>query len=174
VAVWVLIEVAGMLLAKPAAAMDYIENSGNVVHVLIPAVAFGTTFYMHDSEGRKQFYEALAANLIVTIGLKYAIDKKRPDGSDHSFPSEHTSTSFQGAAFIHRRYDWEYGIPAYLGASFVGYSRVESDKHYIEDVIAGAAIGAISSFFVVKPYKGAIIAPVASGGCYGISLSIGL
>jgi hypothetical protein len=31
-----------------------------------------------------------------------------------------------GASFIHERYGLKYAIPAYVAASFVGYSRVES------------------------------------------------
>jgi len=69
------------------------------------------------------------------------VDKKRPTGSNQSFPSGHTSAVFQGAAFIHKRYGLKQAAAAYIGATFVGYSRVESDKHFTEDVIAGAALG---------------------------------
>ena len=46
---------------------------------------------------------------------------------------------------MRERYGWGYGVPAYALASFVGYSRVESRQHYAPDVIAGAAIGILSS-----------------------------
>jgi membrane-associated phospholipid phosphatase len=156
--------------SSQAASKDKIEKSGDIVQLLIPAIAYGTTFYLDDSEGRGQFYKSFLTNLGVTYGLKYAIDKKRPDGGSHSFPSGHTSAAFPGAAFIHQRYGWKYAIPAYLGAAFVGYSRVESDNHYPEDVLAGAAIGAISSFYFTTPYKGITIAPVADRGYYGLTL----
>ena len=137
---------------------------------MIPALAYGTTFYLDDKEGRSQFYKSFFTNLGVTYGLKLSVDKKRPNGGDQSFPSGHTSAAFQGAAFIQRRYGWKYGIPAYIGAAFVGYSRVESDNHYPEDVVAGAAIGVISSFYFTTPYKGITISPFADKGYYGLEL----
>ncbi len=161
----------GISFSQSATASGNIEKSGDVIQVLIPAIAYGTTFYLDDDEGRVQFYKSFFATVAVTHGLKNIIDKKRPNGSDKSFPSGHTSAAFQGAAFIHKRHGWEYSIPAYIGASFVGYSRVESDKHYIEDVLAGAAIGVISSFYFTEPYKGVMVTPVANSGYYGITIS---
>lgn len=160
----------GVLFPKPATASDDIEKSGDVMQVLIPAIAYGTTFYLDDSEGRTQFYKSFFTNLGVTYGLKYTIDNKLPDGGGKSFPSGHTSAAFQGAAFIHKMYGWEYSIPYYLGAAFVGYSRVESDNHYIEDVLAGAVIGMISSFYFTQPYKGFVVTPVANKDYYGIAI----
>ncbi len=54
---------------------------------------------------------------------------------------------------MRKRYGWDYGIPAYAAASFVGYSRVESGKHYAHDVVAGAAIGIIAVIFSPDPTK---------------------
>lgn len=156
---------------QTAIASDEIEKSGDVVQVLIPAIAYGATFYLDDSEGRTQFYKSFFTNLVVTHGLKNLINKKRPNGSDKSFPSGHTSAAFQGASFIHKRYGIKYSIPAYIGASFVGYSRVESDNHYVDDVVAGAAIGVISSFYFTEPYKGFVITPIANNGTYGLNIT---
>lgn len=161
----------GVFLPRPAVAADTIETSGDIIQILIPAVAYGTTFYLDDKEGRMQFYKSFFTTIAVTQGLKFTIDKDRPNGSEQSFPSGHTSAAFQGATFIHQRYGLNYGIPAYIAASFVGYSRVEADKHYIEDVLAGAAIGAASSLYFTEPYKGVKITPVAGSGYYGVTLS---
>ena len=48
--------------------------------------------------------------------------------------------------FIQNRYGYKYGIPSIALASFVGYSRVEGNKHFWEDVIAGASISALMNF----------------------------
>jgi membrane-associated phospholipid phosphatase len=164
---------AAILSPKFAAASNGVETSGDVLLGLIPAVAFGSTFYMKDCDGRMQFIKGFLANQAVTQGLKYTIHKDRPDDSDdHSFPSGHTSTTFQAAAFIHERYGWKYSIPAYLGAAFAGYSRVDADKHYVEDVLAGAVIGTISSFYFTEPLlPGVTVAPVASRDYLGITLT---
>lgn len=139
------------IIATPANAD--IETAGDIVMAAIPAYAYGSTYYMQDEEGRQQFYKSFATNAVVTYGLKKAVDKERPDHSDDdSFPSGHTSIAFQGASFIHKRYGLEYSIPAYIGATFVGYSRVEADKHHTSDVLAGAALGVASSMFFTKSY----------------------
>ncbi len=156
--------------AQPVHAADLVDNSGDALQILIPAAAYGATFYLDDSSGRTQFYKSFFTSLGITYGLKYSIDKKRPNGKDHSFPSGHTSAAFQGAAFIHKRYGLEYGIPAYIGASFVGYSRIETKNHDIVDVLAGAAIGAGSSFFFTEPFLGFTVIPV-SDHRLGITLS---
>ena len=64
------------------------------------------------------------------------------------------------AEFLRRRYGWEYGVPAYALAGFVGYSRVESREHYPHDVLAGAAIGFISSYVFTRPYHGFHVKPM--------------
>jgi len=162
-----------LLLPFPSArAADKAESAGSVLRTLIPAVAYGTTFYLHDSTGRTQFYKGFFTNFAVTYALKKSISKTRPNGKDdESFPSGHSSVAFQGAAFIHKRYGLKYAVPAYLGASFVAWSRVESDNHYTVDVVAGAAIGIASSFIFTRPYKGFVVTPVAGNGFYGIGIS---
>ena len=153
-------------------ASDQVEEAGDILRWVIPAAAYGSTFYLHDSEGRTQFHKSFLTNLGATYGLKAAISKTRPNGvDDDSFPSGHTSMAFQGAAFIHKRYGWKYAIPAYLGSAFVGWSRVESDNHYTIDVVAAAAIGIASSWIFTRPYKGYAVTPLVYGGYYGVSFS---
>lgn len=152
-------------------ASQSIEISGNILRILLPAVAYGATFYLDDSEGRNQFYKSFAANTVATYGLKYTINKKRPNGKDYSFPSGHASVSFQSATFIHKRYGLNYALPAYLAATFTGYSRVQSDNHYTIDVIAGAALGALSSYYFTTKFKGCLISPQIGSDKFGISFT---
>ena len=121
--------------------------AGDILQILIPSLAYGSTFHEEDEEGRMQFYQSFFTNLGITHGLKTIVNKKRPNGGSRSFPSGHTSAAFQGAAFIHERYGWKPAVTAYFCATFVAYSRVESKNHYTEDVIAGAFIGTLSSFY---------------------------
>jgi len=161
-----------LVLCSPAQASDQVKNTGSTLRFLIPAVAFGTTVYLHDSEGRKQFYKSFFTDFATVYILKKSISKTRPDGSDNdSFPSGHTAMAFQGAAFIQRRYGWKYAWPAYLGSTYVAWSRVESDKHFTVDVVAGAAIGIASSFIFTRPFKGFVVTPVAYNGFYGVGIS---
>jgi len=114
--------------------------------------------------------ESGATAVVVTYGLKYTASETRPNGDSQSFPSAHTSCSFTAAEFLRKRYGWEYGVPAYLAAAFVGYCRVEGNYHYTHDVIAGAAIGILSSYFLTDPYKGWNIEIQVDPGQYGVNL----
>ena len=73
---------------------------------------------------------------------KYSVGRERPDGSSRrSFPSGHSSGTFASAAVFQRRYGWKAGLPAFGVAAYVAASRLSENKHYLSDVVFGAAIG---------------------------------
>jgi membrane-associated phospholipid phosphatase len=137
-----------------ARATDNIATAGNILQFVLPGTAAGLTLGYQDYKGTLQFGESAALTLGATYALKYSVNERRPNGGSESFPSAHTSISVSAAEFMRKRYGWEYGIPAYAAAAFVGYSRVEAREHYPHDVIAGAAIGFASSYLFTRPYKG--------------------
>ena len=150
------------------------QQVGDLLQVAIPVIALGTTL-THDNEtaGAKQLFKAMVVTQVSTIALKQITHERRPNGHCcDSFPSAHTAMAFTGASFIHKRYGLKYAIPAYVAATYVGYSRVHVKAHYTKDVLAGAALGAASSFYFTKPYKGFSVEPTAyRGGGLGVSLS---
>jgi membrane-associated phospholipid phosphatase len=152
-------------------ASDGIEMAGDILQFVLPATAAGMTFIHKDLDGTIQFAESAALTMGVTYGLKYTVDAERPNGGRYSFPSGHTSISFASAEFIRKRYGWEFGIPAYAVASFVGYSRVEADQHYTRDVIAGAAIGILSSFLFTDPYQKVHVQMTGDSRSIGLKIS---
>jgi hypothetical protein len=165
-----------MIFVGSVSAKSNLEKSGDIMHFLLPATALGLTLVIEDNEdkyqGSWQLIKSGVVSRVAVEGLKFAVDKDRPDGSgDDSFPSGHTADSFASATFIQQRYGWQWGIPAYIGATFVGYSRVKSDKHYLEDVLAGAAIGILAGLYFTEPYSGITISPTANSGHYGLSFS---
>jgi membrane-associated phospholipid phosphatase len=82
----------------------------------------GMTLIYWDGKGALQFGESVALTEGVTYGLKYTVQETRSNGGSNSFPSGHTSISFCSAEFIRKRYGWEFGLPAYVAATFIGYS----------------------------------------------------
>ena len=113
-----------------------IERTGDVLQIAIPLAAYGMTYLFDDHQGRRSFASVFFSTMGTTYALKYSFPDKRPDGGDAlSFVSGHTSAAFSGAAFIQRRYGWRYGIPAYLGAAFVGWSRIQVGKHHQDRLI---------------------------------------
>ncbi|OIP99613.1 MAG: hypothetical protein AUK35_07030 [Zetaproteobacteria bacterium CG2_30_46_52] len=171
-AIIALLLVGCWLPAQTAQAASDVEVAGDILQVLIPSIGFGATLYLDDDQGRDQFLQSFASTVVITQVLKYSINRERPNGGSQSFPSGHTSAAFQGAAFIHARFGLSYAIPAYIGAAFVGYSRVESNKHYNSDVFAGALIGSLSAFYFSDPYNGISMQPKASQSGYGAQLSV--
>src|SRR2546427_1123536 len=153
-----------------ARAGDDIKAAGDLLQFVLPATAGGLTLAYRDWEGTLEFAESAALTLGVTYALKYTVDERRPNGGTQSFPSGHTSISFSAAEFMRERYGWEYGIPAYAAASFVAYSRVESNEHHPHDVIAGAAIGILSSYIFTKPYKGWHLSAESDGNYFGFRI----
>ena len=141
------------------------KTAGDVLLVTMPTLAMGSTFIWQDGQkGTYQFSKALAGTIALTYGLKLVINKERPNGeNNYSFPSGHTSVAFASAAFVQKRYGWEYGIPAYVLAGYVGYTRIKATKHDGWDVLAGAAIGVGMSYLFTKPYEGKKKLSVSSG-----------
>jgi membrane-associated phospholipid phosphatase len=153
------------------ARIDGITNTGDVMAYVLPAAAFGLTAYYKDAEGAREFGKSAAITMAVTFGLKYAINSRRPNGDPHSFPSGHAAITFASAEFMRQRYGWKYGIPAYVFASFVGYSRVRAHQHYFRDVVAGAAIGIFTTNRMSRPFQGWQIQPTLKTGFRGVSMS---
>ena len=130
-----------LLTANPAAAGDTLETSGDVLQILLPAAAYGLSWFKSDTEGMWQYTCSFATTMVTTYSLKLGTRKERPSGGQMAFPSGHTAAAFSGAAFITRRHGWRMGLPACLGALVVGHSRIMAEKHDPEDVVAGALIG---------------------------------
>lgn len=82
--------------------------------------------------------------------LKFAVHRERPDGSDHqSFPSGHAAVTFATATVIERHLGWRKAVLGYAIASYVAMSRIHDNKHYLSDVVFGAAVGTIAGRTVV-------------------------
>lgn len=131
-----------------------IETIGDVFLVTLPATALSSSLFIKDRKGVGQFAKGFVLNQMLTFSFKGLVGKERPDGDGlDSFPSGHTSTTFQSASFIQRRYGWKYGIPAYLLAGFTGYSRIEANRHDLADVLVGAALGIGCTYLFTTPYE---------------------
>ncbi len=119
--------------------------------------------------------EAVLATQVATFILKESVRRRRPDDSnDLSFPSGHASATFAVASVLERRHGLKLGIPAYLVASFVGITRVKTQKHFPTDVIAGAAVGTIigRSFVPTKQKAHYGVWPMFDGRTAGLALRL--
>jgi len=88
--------------------------------------------------------DAQIVNGVLTQGIKYATDRRRPDGGARAFPSGHTSATFATAEVLREHFGWKWGAPAYAIGAYVSVSRLVDKKHWASDVVFGTAIGLVS------------------------------
>jgi len=133
-----------------------IETAGTAVAIAMPIAAGGISL-LHNGDW-DGVYE-LGASTALTVGsaliLKQIVREQRPDHSDfQSFPSDTAAVAYSSADYLWARYGWEWGVPAYAAAMFVGYSRVDAKKHHWYDVAASGALAFAFNYAVVTHYRG--------------------
>lgn len=135
---------------------------GDLLGQLVPNILYvggmSIAGYFHDPKGYQRaigMFKATAYAASVTTILKYTIREPRPyDKNVHnSFPSGHTTTAFAFSGYVAAEHGWGWGAPALLMSTFVGYSRINDNAHYIHDVIAGATIGWVYGWGISKYAK---------------------
>jgi membrane-associated phospholipid phosphatase len=82
--------------------------------------------------------------------IKFGTHRERPDSSNaRSFPSGHAAVTFATATVLERHLGWRKSLIGYSIASYVAASRLHDNRHYLSDVVFGAAIGSIAGRTVV-------------------------
>jgi membrane-associated phospholipid phosphatase len=142
-----------------------ISQSITPVSIAVPLGVYVAGLIKHDSilKDKSAFIGvSLLLSAGITFGLKYAINRPRPfitypfidkrmNAGGPSFPSGHTSDAFATATSLSLAFPkWYIITPSFLWACAVGYSRMDLGVHYPSDVLAGAIIGASSSYLCYK------------------------
>jgi len=163
------------VLAIPcgSALADFHSRAGDVLATAMPVAALGGALLAGDKEGAWQFTETLVASLVVTQALKKTVHERRPDGKDtEAFASGHATRAFAPAAYWHRRYGLETAWPAYVAATYVGYTRVRSDHHYWHNIAISAGLSVGIAYWRVQPLgRDVAIGPRLDGNGVGVQLS---
>lgn len=136
------------------------------VQAAIGAGLYATGWLADSSKLATTGADVMRAQLVSQVwvqGLKFTTQRTRPDGSnDHSFPSGHSASAFATAAVLHRHYGWKVGVPAYLVAGYVATARVHDNRHYLSDVVFGAAMGIAGQRTVMRSGRYVVhLVPVA-------------
>ncbi len=130
------------------------ESAGTDTAIALPLVAGGIALWKYDWQGAKQLTLATALTVGTSLALKQVVREQRPDHSDfQSFPSNTSALAFAPAQFLWQRYGWEYGVPAYAAAAFVGYSRVDAKQHHWWDVAASGVISLGYNELITTRYR---------------------
>lgn len=124
-----------------------------------PAVGtiYLTGTYLLGDEKQRKFastgLESVGIALFTTEVISLATKRERPDGTANSFPSSHTAAAFALATVISDEYgEADKAVPylAYGLATLTAYGRLNDNKHWGSDVLAGALIGYYTAKTVQK------------------------
>jgi membrane-associated phospholipid phosphatase len=110
-----------------------------------------------EGESRTNKYSHLGFDLlraqIVTQAFVQSIkvvgQRDRPTGECCAFPSGHAASAFAAAAVLERHLGYRAWWPALAGASYVAASRLVDNRHFLSDVVFGAALGEAVGWTVV-------------------------
>ncbi len=130
---------------------------------------------------------AAIANTIVVQSMKRITNETRPNGSEYSFPSGHTSNAFVMATVLFHEFKETKPALAYSGFAFAtatGVLRVLNNAHWVSDVLVGAGIGIIITDLVYRfeplknwnPFKdkkvNAFISPTYLDNTFGLYANV--
>lgn len=149
---------------------ERLSQSAAPATVAVPATLFIIGLLTDRQELRILSYRsaiATASTAVVTLSTKFITDRERPyeaypemfiqeaDIFTSSFPSGHTSFAFSTSINLAMAFPkWYVAAPSFAWAAGVGYSRMHLGVHYPTDVLAGAAIGALTSWLLWNLTKG--------------------
>jgi membrane-associated phospholipid phosphatase len=117
---------------------------------------YGWGLYSHNDEARHAVLtgvEGIGLSSLLTVGIKAAFGRKRPNAGDgpkaffqggQSFVSGDTTPTFAAAATISEAFDyrWWAAVPAYSLAVMTGVGRMGKDAHWASDILGSALVGA--------------------------------
>jgi hypothetical protein len=158
----------------------------------VPAVAvYGLNAAgIHGAHNFKDRTILLLMSQLFTQGAVFSLKGQsrilRPDGSAYnSFPSGHTATAFANAEFMRLEYKdvspW-YGVAGYAVATATGLMRMYNNKHWLNDVVAGAGFGIAGTRLaywlypklqhsLFKGSPGTVLMPTYQSGAVGLSFA---
>ena len=141
---------------------DVMSNSVYFVSIGLPVAQVIAGCALRDDEQIRNAVASAAGAAIcygLKEGLKYMVQRQRPfqrypwyiepyyHPDSYSMPSGHTALAFNTATMLTLQYRrWYIAVPAYIWACGVGYARINMGVHYPSDVLAGAALGALSAW----------------------------
>jgi membrane-associated phospholipid phosphatase len=170
-------------------ALDTAADVGDIignpfVHLGVAAAVYGGGLVASSpkwQEAGEMLGEAALLADATSFILKESIGRGRPFASNNkgsfrplqfksdfdSMPSMHTASSFAMASVLaSMSRNFSSKALYYLGATFVGFSRMYKDKHWASDIVLGAAVGELCGRVVTNYHAGnsrVAIAPMVSG-----------
>ena len=144
---------------------DHLKSASAAAYwITALAAPSGDDWFENKAKGVAVGLTARAVTSWTTTGLKHAVGRVRPDGSDDmSFPSGHSSAAAVNATLASRNlraFAMSPRTRRVLDAGLLslslgtGWARVEAGKHYPSDVLFGMALGNYLGAFVNDAFMG--------------------
>lgn len=172
-------------LVGSSGAKEWWFRPGRVIGATPTVLGAGATFYVvgrvkgwtrAQHLGMDEIESALLAEGIVQ-GAKQIARRQRPlraDGtrqSGFSFPSGHSTITFAAATVLQQHLGYRAGLPTYAVASYVAISRLHDNRHFLSDVVFGAATGVVIGRSVTWHGRNFYASPMLLPGGGGIQIS---
>lgn len=169
---WVCLSPAALADSPSRQAAKFESGSGNILYLV---AAVGLPLLTDGRGGRNHALraaDALGTSVLLAEGLKSLVREKRPDASSHdSFPSGHATAAF-AVATVESQFHPRQAPLWYTGATLISYSRVRLNRHHVQDVVAGAALGYFTARLELSRPRGLILSPlISSEGGFGVQIS---
>jgi membrane-associated phospholipid phosphatase len=160
--------VALALLLAAGAGTANERELGDQLSWALPIGTAAVELWRGDLQGVWQLTQTFVLTTGSTELLKKHTGVTRPDGSnDQSFPSGHAARAYSAAAYVQQRHGFAAAWPLWLGATYVGHTRVQARRHrWSEVAVAGALAYGFASWRVEPlPARGqAWLGPDGQGG----------
>ena len=170
---------------------DNIQPLGNEYAIGVVGTFYIAGEIFKDARAKNTALDAISvtaiASGIIDNSLKYVIGRGRPiDGhgaynfqpftGQDSFSSGHATEAFALASVISEHYDTPWvQVISYGLASMVGYARLNNNRHWPSDVLAGAAIGTFVGKTVVhfnENHRKVSLQPIVGPDINGAQISL--
>lgn len=158
---------------------------------IIPALAYSITGWVHADEHARRIAQIFSAGFLWSWSSKFLLKKlpitsclrplnaQFPQKEVHGGnPSGHTAIASYAATFFALTRGPKWGIPLSLGAAGVGTLGFIINRHYISQIVAGAALGIVTGFAahrvteqLIEPSSFELDINISGGGQMGLSLA---
>lgn len=154
-------------------ASAFASGSGNILY-LTTAVALPLLTDGRDGKNHSlRVLDALGTSVLFAEAVKNIVREKRPDANTRdSFPSGHVTAAFAVAA-VESQFHPRQAVLWYAGAGLISYSRLRLNRHYVQDVVAGAALGYGTARLELSQPRGLVLRPFITPTRGGAMIGMG-
>ncbi len=126
------------------------RKAGLTVLVALIVMLLCNDLFLKEFFARIRPFDLFASNpqKYAEWGTEYVFPNLVYKPTSYSFPSGHTASAFAAAMAV-LWYNRKIGVPTFIFAAIMGFSRIYVQVHYCSDVIAGLITGTICGLFAV-------------------------